>query len=162
AALWWLYFSYVAKIAERRLELASAPERTRLARDAYTYLHVLMVAGVIVTAVGNELVIAHPIDELPAAQVPAVVAGPTIYLLAHVLFRLRMAGSLSWKRLGGALACVVVGGVGTFAPALVVASLVVAVLAAVIGAEITAAARRSARGEPSPLERLEASPVRNS
>ncbi|MGH3032492.1 MAG: low temperature requirement protein A, partial [Gaiellaceae bacterium] len=143
--------------AQRRLELAA--DRTRLARDGYTYLHVLMVAGVIVAAVGDELVIAHPTDRLPGEQIAAVVAGPAIYLLAHVLFRLRMAGTVSWKRLGGALACVAVGGVGAFAPALVVAALVVAVLVAVIGAEHVAAARRSARGEPSPLERLEASAV---
>jgi low temperature requirement protein LtrA len=155
AALWWLYFNYVAGIAQRRLELAR--DRTRLARDAYTYLHVVMVAGVIVSAVGNELVIAHPTEELAGGEVAAVVAGPAIYLLALALFRLRMAGSVSWKRLGGALACLAVGGVGAFAPALVMEALLVAVLVAVIGAEQVAGLRRRARGEPLPLERLEAS-----
>jgi low temperature requirement protein LtrA len=155
AALWWLYFNYVARIAQRRLELAE--NRTTLARDAYTYLHVLMVAGVIVSAVGDELVIAHPTEELPGREIAAVVAGPALYLLAHAIFRLRMAGSLSWKRLAGALGCVAAGFVGTFAPALVVAALVVAVLAAVIGAEHVSGARRAARGEPSPLERLDVS-----
>ena len=58
AALWWLYFSYVATIAQRRLERASTS--TTLARDGYTYLHVVIVAGIIVAAVGDELVIAHP------------------------------------------------------------------------------------------------------
>jgi len=154
AALWWLYFNYVARIAERRLELAA--DRTTLARDGYTYLHVVMVAGVIVAAVGDELAIAHPTDELPAAQVVAIVAGPALYLVAHVLFRLRMAGSLSWKRLGGAVGCLAAGGVGAFAPALVVAALVVVVLVVVIATEHMAAARRAARGEPSPFERLEA------
>jgi low temperature requirement protein LtrA len=154
AAFWWLYFNYVAGIAQRRLELA--PDRTRLARDAYTYLHVVMVAGVILAAVGDELVIAHPTEELPARELAAVVGGPALYLLAHVLFRLRMAGSLSWKRLSGAAACLAVGAVGGFAPGLVVAGLVVVVLVAVIGAEHLAEARRRARGEPSPLERLEA------
>jgi low temperature requirement protein LtrA len=153
AALWWLYFDYVARIAERRLELA--PNRTMLARDAYTYLHVVMVAGVIVAAVGDELVIAHPSDELPAREVAAVVAGPAIYLLAHALFRLRMAGTISWKRLGGALACVAVGLVGTAMPALVLAVLVTGILIAVIAAEQIAATRRRARGEASPLDRLE-------
>ena len=43
AALWWLYFSYVAAIAQRRLELSS--DSTTLARDGYTYLHVVIVAG---------------------------------------------------------------------------------------------------------------------
>jgi low temperature requirement protein LtrA len=155
AALWWLYFDYVARIAERRLELAT--DRTRLARDGYTYLHVVLAAGVIVSAVGDEIVIGHPLERLSAAEIAAVVAGPAIYLLGHALFRLRMAGSLSWKRFGGALACVLVGVTGIVAPALVVGTLVLAVLVAVIGLERLAAARRSARGEPSPLERLEPS-----
>ena len=68
AAFWWLYFDYVARIAERRLELAE--NRTQLARDAYTYLHVVLIAGVIVAAVGDELVIAHPTDELPGPSSP--------------------------------------------------------------------------------------------
>jgi low temperature requirement protein LtrA len=155
AALWWLYFNYVARIATRRLELAD--DRTGMARDAYTYLHVVMVAGIIVWAVGDELAIAHPGDELPGREVAAIVAGPAIYLLAQTLFRLRLAGSVSWRRLGGALACVAVGAVGAFAPALVVVALVVAVLAAVIASEEVAGARRRARGEPSPLELLDAS-----
>ena len=51
AALWWLYFSYVARIAERRLELSR--DRTTLARDGFTYLHVVIVAGIVLSAVGN-------------------------------------------------------------------------------------------------------------
>jgi low temperature requirement protein LtrA len=154
AALWWLYFTSVARIAQRHLELSE--NRTLLARDAYTYLHLIIVAGVIVSAVGDELVIAHPLEVLPRDQVAAVVAGPAIYLLAHTLFRLRMAGSVSWQRLAGVLVCVLIGGVGVYVPALVVAALLIAVLVAVIVSEYVAAARRSARGEPSPLERLEA------
>ena len=72
--MWWLYFNYVAAIAQRRLE--TAPNRTLLARDGYTYLHVVLVAGIIVGAVGDELVIAHPTDVLPTAEVIVVVAGP--------------------------------------------------------------------------------------
>ncbi len=153
AALWWLYFDFVARIAGRRLELAE--ETTRLARDGYTYLHAVIVAGVIATAVGNDLVIAHATDELPTAELAVVVGGPALYLLGHVLFRLRMAGSLSWKRLLGAAGCLAVAAVGAFAPALVVAVLLVAVLATVIGAERAAARNRRERGDPSPLERIE-------
>jgi low temperature requirement protein LtrA len=155
AALWWLYFDYVARIAQRRLELA--PDRTILARDGYTYLHVLMAAGIIVAAVGDELVIAHPKDVLPPYEVAAVATGPAIYLLAHVLFRLRMTGTISRKRLFGAFGCLAAGVVGLFVPALALAGLLVVVLAAVIGSELVAAARRRRRGEPTPLERLEAS-----
>src|SRR3954449_3034960 len=99
AAMWWLYFTYVARVAERRLELAA--NRTRMARDAYTYLHVVLVAGIIVSAVGDELVIAHPSEALDGAEVAAVVSGPAIYLLAHALFRLRLTGTVSWRRLAG-------------------------------------------------------------
>jgi low temperature requirement protein LtrA len=154
AAMWWLYFDYVARIAERRLELA--PDRTRLARNGYTYIHVVMIAGVIVSAVGDELVIAHPTEVLPGRELAAVVAGPALYLFGHVLFRLAMAGSLSRKRLGGAVACLAVGIVGTVVPAIWVAALVVAVLATVIAAERRAGAKRAQRGELGPLERLDA------
>jgi low temperature requirement protein LtrA len=153
AALWWLYFSLVATIAERRLALAE--NRTVLARDAYTYLHVVIVAGILLSAVGDELVIAHPSEELSNAEVAAVVCGPALYLLAHVLLRLRMTGTISDRRLAGALACLAIGAIGTFASALVVASLLLLVLVAVIVGDQVAAARRRGRGEPSPLERLE-------
>jgi low temperature requirement protein LtrA len=155
AAMWWMYFTYAARMAERRLELAD--NRTALARDGYTYLHAVMVAGVIVSAVGDELVIAHPSDELPGPEVAAVVAGPAIYLLAHVLFRLRMAGTLSRKRLAGAVACVALGAVGTQVSGLLLAAAVLVVLIAVIASEQVAAARRAARGELTPMEKLEAS-----
>ena len=152
AALWWLYFNLVATIAQRRL--AETEHRTLLARDAYTYMHVLIVAGILVAAVGDELVIAHPTDELPDAELAVVVAGPVLYLLAHVALRLRMTGSVSPRRLVGALACVVVGVIGTSAPALLVGGLLVAILVGVIVADYVAGARRRRRGEPSPLERV--------
>ena len=158
AAMWWLYFTYVAAIAERRLALASE-NRTSLARDGYTYLHVVMVAGIVLAAVGDELVIAHPGDTLSGPEVAAVVGGAAIYLLGHTLFRLRMAGSLSWKRLGGALACVALGVLGPVAPAIVLAALVLGVLVAVIAAEYTAAFRRRRRGEPTPMQRLDVTSV---
>ena len=160
AALWWLYFTYVVRIAERRLEMAA--NRTRVARDAYTYLHVVLVAGIIVSAVGDELIIAHPSEPLTAPQVAAVVAGPAIYLVAHALFRLRLTGTLSGRRLAGAAACALAGVIAADADAIVVGAIVLAVLVAVIGSEQHAAARRARHGEPSPLERLETTGGRTS
>ncbi len=154
AAMWWLYFSYVARIAERRLELAS--DRTVVARDAYTYLHVVMVAGVIVSAVGNEIVITHPDARLGAAELAAVCAGPAIYLFAHSLFRLRLAGSLSPKRTTGAVLCIGAGAMGAWLPAIAVGALVAAVVTGVVAAEELAGWRRHRRGDPDPLARLEA------
>jgi low temperature requirement protein LtrA len=154
AAYWWLYFSLVATIIERRLALAE--NRTVLARDAFTYLHVVIIAGILLSAVGDELVIAHPTEELPDAELAAVVCGPALYLFAHVVLRLRVTGTIGGRRLAGALACLAIAAIGTFASALVVAALLLAVLVAVIVGDQVAAARRRRRGEPSPLERLEA------
>ena len=153
AALWWLYFDYVARIAAVRLELAG-DNRGGLARDAFTYIHLLLVAGIIVAAVGDELLIVHPGAELSAAQLAALAGGPALYLLGHVLFRLRMAGSLSVKRLATALVIVAIGALGAVLPALVTAGLIVLALVVLIAAEIEVARRRRARGEPSPIDRL--------
>ena len=76
AAIWWLYFSSVASLGEHYLGVSDS--RTVLARDAYTYLHVVFVAGIILSAVGDELVIAHPTEILPPYEVAAVAAGPAV------------------------------------------------------------------------------------
>jgi low temperature requirement protein LtrA len=131
AAIWWLYFSSVASLGEHYLEVSD--NRTILARDAYTYLHVVFVAGIILSAVGDELVIAHPTEILPPYEVAAVAAGPAVYLLAHTLFGYRLTGSWYKTKLFGTLACVLVGFVGLFVPALVLAALLIVVLVAVIG-----------------------------
>ena len=101
-----------------------------------------MIAGIIVTAVGDELVIAHPSERLSGPELATVAGGPALYLLGHVGFRLRMAGSLSWKRLGAALALCVVGAIGAVLPALATAALALAVLVALIVAELVAGLRR--------------------
>ena len=131
AAIWWLYFSSVANLGEHYLEVSD--NRTVLARDAYTYLHVVFVAGIILSAVGDELVIAHPSEILPPYEVAAVAAGPAVYLLAHTLFGYRLTGSMGRAKPLGTLACVVVGFVGLLVPALVLAGLLIVVLVAVIG-----------------------------
>lgn len=140
---------------ERRLAVAG--NQIRLARDAFTYLHVVIVAGVIVSAVGQEVVIAHPAAELSGGRLIVVVAGPALYLLAHCILRLRMTGTVSAKRVAGAVGCVAVALIAGVIPALLAEALVVIVLLAIIGAEELTASRRRARGEASPRERLEAS-----
>jgi low temperature requirement protein LtrA len=142
SALWWLYFNFIATAAVE--QLAGAENRTIVARDAYTYLHAVIVAGIIVSAVGDELVIAHPTEDPSGAALIAIVAGPAIYLLSHVLLRLRLSGTLSPRRLSGAVACVLIGVVASSAPALVVAALLLAVLVAEIFGDHRAAARRAA------------------
>jgi low temperature requirement protein LtrA len=132
ACLYWLYFDEFPEVAKRRLE---ATDGVHVIRDAYMYLHVIVVAGVILSAVGDGLVIARPTATLAVPPAAVTIAGPALYLMGHVFFRFRITGSVSWIRLVGAIACVVVGLVGSAVPAVLLSALLVAVLVVVIGVE---------------------------
>lgn len=96
ATLWWLYFDEVAVFALRRMSQVEDPGR--LGRDAYTYGHIPIIAGIIVSAVGDKLVIEGPADALAAAEVVVVFGGPVLYLAGHAVFRWAMLRSISAKR----------------------------------------------------------------
>ena len=142
AALWWLYFT---SVAARCRTPSRRPMIGRRSRVTHTPMHVLIVAGIILAAVGDELVIAHPTRELSSAELIAVVGGPVLYLLAHVALRLRLTGAISRRRLGGALACIAAGIIGSGLPAVAVAGLLLAALVGVVVADQIVAARRAAQ-----------------
>jgi low temperature requirement protein LtrA len=99
AALWWLYFDVVAIVAERKLRETTGDAQLAMARDSYSYLHLPMVAGIILFAVGVKKTlgdVGEPLKLVPAA---ALCGGIALYLLAHILFRLRNVGSLNRQRL---------------------------------------------------------------
>ena len=100
SALWWMYFDVVSLITERRLANAP-PGRTRnaLARDSYSYLHLPMVAGIVLVALALEETLAHVDQHLHAETAFALCGGVATYLLAHVALRLRNAGSVNPQRL---------------------------------------------------------------
>ena len=140
ACLYWLYFDGFPRVARQHLRLPTGG--VRLARDAYMYLHPAIVGGIILSAVGDGLVIEHAREMLDGAQVAVIVAGPAVYLLGHALFRHRITGSISRLRIAGAVACLAVGLLGAVVPGLVLSALLVAVLVAVIAGE------RVSRSEP--------------
>lgn len=129
AALWWLYFTSTQELSERSLD--GEASRTDRARDIYTYGHVVIVAGIILTAVGDELVIAHPLNPLGRAQLTAVIAGPVLFLLAQLGLQLRATHRLGRTRLAAIPACVALGLLGGHLPALLISAALVAVLIAV-------------------------------
>jgi low temperature requirement protein LtrA len=129
-ALWWLYFGEVAEHSRRHL--AESEDPGRLARDAYTYLHLPIVAGIIMVAVADDLLIAHPGHTLPSAGIVMMVGGPAVYLLGESLFRLRMIGSASPKRIIAVVALAVLAAAGTHLPALALSAGVAAVLGALV------------------------------
>ena len=140
-------------MGEHYLEVSE--NRTVLARDAYTYLHVVFVAGIILSAVGDELVIVHPMEFLPPSEVATVAAGPAVYLFAYTLFGYRLTGVVYKTKLLGALACVAVGFVGLLVPALVLAGLLIVVLVAVIGYSYLAPSGVEAEGDASVLRKAD-------
>jgi low temperature requirement protein LtrA len=77
AGLWWAYFDYVVLAAERRLSAAGGHERARLARDSYSYLHLPMVAGIVLIALGIKKVLAHVGDPLGTIPAPSTSSGTT-------------------------------------------------------------------------------------
>ncbi len=143
AGLWWLYFDEVARASIEDFK-AAADERGRLGRDAYTYLHIPIVAGILVSAVGLELVIEHPEEPLPAAGLAALAAGPVLYLLGHLGFRVRMIHSIAPKRLAAIGAIAVVAFATSSAPSLLTLALIVAVLAMLAASETVGRLRAAA------------------
>ena len=104
-ALWWAYFDVSAPAATRRLsEIEPVPVRNRLARDGYSYLHLPMVAAIVLVALGMKTTLAHVGDPLAWETAAALVGGVALYLLAHVAFKLRVLGVLGVHRLVAALA----------------------------------------------------------
>ncbi|MGH2845403.1 MAG: low temperature requirement protein A, partial [Thermoleophilaceae bacterium] len=100
AGLWWLYFDIVALVAERRLERARpGRERNEVARDSFSYLHLPMVAGIVLVALGMKKTLEHVDDPLTLVPAVAMLGGVAMYLLAHVAFRWRTVHRFSVQRL---------------------------------------------------------------
>ena len=103
-AFWWTHFDVAALMAARRLaEVESVQVRNELARDAFSYLHLPMVAAIVLVALGMKVTLAHVGDPLNWEAATALVGGAALYLLAHVAFKLRSLGSFSVERLAAAL-----------------------------------------------------------
>jgi low temperature requirement protein LtrA len=91
-AMWWIYFH---KGAEAGSELISkAAESGRVARSAYTYLHMPIVAGIILSAVADELVLKHPTGHSDSNTALSAIGGPLLFLLGTILFKLDIRGFL--------------------------------------------------------------------
>ena len=141
--IWWAYFDIVSLMAERVLRRAEGEERTRMARDAYSYLHLPMIAGVVLLALGMKKVlefagdeIQHDLSEaLPSLPLAAMYGGVALYLLANVAFKYRIVRSANVHRIvAGALLLALIP-VAAQVPALAALGLLTAVMVGVIGFE---------------------------
>jgi low temperature requirement protein LtrA len=131
--LWWTYFDRFAGTAEARLHHHEDP--VLAAADGYSYLHLVIVAGIIVFAVGMKVTISDLGEPLSAAARLALCGGLALYLLGNAAFRLRMVGAVSYAKLAGAAGLLAVFAVGEKLSAVWVAAAATLVLAALCALE---------------------------
>jgi low temperature requirement protein LtrA len=112
--LWWIYFDRSAEFGAQ--VIASSTDPGRQGRTAYTYFHQPMIAGIVATAVADELVVSHPGGRLGSAAAAVGFGGPALFLAGHALFKWSLSGHLPWQRLLAAAALAAVATPGRYAP----------------------------------------------
>jgi low temperature requirement protein LtrA len=146
-ALWWAYFDVVALASERHLREAGGMRQLRMARDSYSFLHLPIVAGIVLLALGVKKTLAHvdePLDPVPAV---ALFGGIALYYAGHIGFRLRNTRTLNYQRLVALVVSLALIPVATEVDAIVALALAAALTSAVIAYEAIhfAEARRRVR-----------------
>jgi low temperature requirement protein LtrA len=101
-AMWWIYFHVGAEAGSEQISRSSEPGR--LARLAYTYLHMPIVAGIIVSAVADELVLKHPGGHSDPKTVISAIGGPLLFLFGTILFKHSFRGFLQLSHGAGIIA----------------------------------------------------------
>lgn len=137
-ALWWLYFDVVALVAARRLMKASVGrEQNAIARDSYSIIHLPMVAGIVLLALGLKKTLEHVGDPLELEVATAMLGGIAIYLLAHAAFRYRNIGRVSRMRISAAGVLLALIPIATEISATLTVAAELVVLVILIGAEVS-------------------------
>lgn len=98
-AMWWLYFDIGAERAAR--QLAKDHDPGRMARLAYTYFHIPIVAGIIVTAASDAIALGRPAGLAGAGAAAALVGGPALYLAGNLLFKRTSASHFPLSHIAG-------------------------------------------------------------
>jgi low temperature requirement protein LtrA len=109
-AMWWIYFHKGAEAGSEKL--SKSAESGRLARLAYTYLHMPIVGGIILAAVADELVLKHPGGHSDTRTVLAAVGGPLLFLVGTILFKHAIRGFLQLSHIFGIVALAATGWFG--------------------------------------------------
>jgi low temperature requirement protein LtrA len=145
-AMWWIYFNIGAERGSR--QLAGSADPGRIARAVYTYLHLPIVAGIVVCAVADELVIAHPYGHVEAAAAAVILGGPAIYLLGNVFFKRASAKHYPLSHLAGLGALAVLAPIYPWLSPLALGTATTAILCMVAVWETRSLGRRAAPKHP--------------
>lgn len=152
ATLWWSYFDVTALLGERALVTESEARRSRLARDAYTFLHLPMVAGIVLLALGLKKVLQHVADagHDEPLSLAALYGGVALYLVAHIAFKMRMLHTVTASRVVVAIALLGLAPVTTRLTPLVALAILSGVMVILISFETIrfATVRDSVRHSP--------------
>jgi low temperature requirement protein LtrA len=149
AGLWWLYFDSSAEAGAQALARSADPGR--LGRSAYHFLHPVMVAGIIVVAAADEIVVADPRASARAATSWLILGGTALYLAGHAAFKAVLWRRISWPRVAALAALALLGILAPHVDVLVLAACVAVVVVAVALADyLTRATRPEVTAPPAP------------
>jgi low temperature requirement protein LtrA len=138
SALWWLYFDVAAILQRTRLIEASGVEQAQLALASFSYLHLPMVAGIVLFAFGLEDTLHHVDEELDTVPATALCGGAALYLLGHVASLFRATRRVFRRRTIGGLVLLALIPAAATIPALAALALVSAVCSSVVAYEAIA------------------------
>jgi low temperature requirement protein LtrA len=142
AALWWAHFDLIGPAARIALHAAVGRPRRAMARDAYAYLYLPMIAGIILFAIGSEQVVhtitdpsGGPWERVHGPAVPMLFGGVFCYLATNMLFQLRTLRTLTWTRVGVLVALAAGTPIAERLPALAALGLLTAICVGLVAVE---------------------------
>jgi low temperature requirement protein LtrA len=146
--MWWTYFDRTAERAQQRLRVHDDP--VLAAADAYSYMHLIIVAGIIIFDGGVKLVVHNSVSQpMPDAGRLAMCGGAALYLIGLAAFRLRILGERSYGRLLVAVALLILYAAGGALPAWAIGAGIAALMAGLCAGEVLLARVRE-RPEEAP------------
>jgi low temperature requirement protein LtrA len=149
-AMWWIYFHRGAEAGSEQISRSSEPGR--LARLAYTYLHMPIVAGIILSAVADDLVLTHPAEHSDSRTVLSAIGGPLLFLAGTILFKHTIRGWLQPSHGAGIVALVILSWFASGLSPLMLSILTSAIMIAVAVWESVSLRSGAARSEQSQSE----------
>ncbi|MGW5672398.1 low temperature requirement protein A [Micromonospora sp. NPDC003776] len=143
AALWWAHYDLIGPAARIALHAAEDGPRVAMARDAYAYLYLPMIAGIILFALGAEQIVHQIADPTVSNWLPAIGPGEPLlfggvicYICGNMLFQLRTLHTLSWTRLGTVVLLAAAIPVADRLPALATLTLLTAICVGMVAIEV--------------------------
>ena len=135
AESWWTYFAWVHAAIEHAIDGVTGSVQSTMARDAFSFVHFVVVFGIVGVAVGLEGAVAHPYDPIAPAELAFLVGGVSAFLLATALALWRTTGEVLTARIGITIVFVASCALAASVPAAWLLGIVAAGIAAVIVAE---------------------------